>query len=88
MPGYAVVKACKMVADGADVIDIGGESTRPGARPVPVEEQIRRVVPVIREARKHGVGLPISIDTRSAAVAAAALDAGADLVNDVSAARH
>jgi len=87
-PADAVVRASKMVAEGADVIDIGGESTRPGSEPVPPEEQIRRVVPVIRQARVHGVGLPISIDTRSAAVAAAALDAGADVVNDISAARH
>jgi len=86
-PEDAVVAACKMVADGVDAIDIGGESTRPGAEAVPPEEQIRRVVPVIKQARIHGVGLPISIDTQAAAVAAAALDAGADLVNDISAGR-
>jgi len=69
----------------ADIIDIGGESTRPGARTVPVAEEIARVVPVIEAARGEGIAVPISIDTRKAAVAEAALDAGADLVNDVSA---
>ncbi len=87
-PAEAVVRAVRMVAEGADLIDVGGESTRPGSQPVSAEEQIRRVVPVIRQARLHGVGLPISIDTRSAAVASAALDAGADVINDVSAGRH
>ncbi len=87
-PAAAVVRACKMVAEGADLIDVGGESTRPGAGPVSAEEQIRRVFPVIKHARAQGVGVPISIDTRSAAVAAAALDAGADIVNDVSACMH
>ena len=86
-PADAVVRACKMVAEGVDVVDIGGESTRPGSDAVTAEEQIRRVVPVIKQARVHGVGVPISIDTRSAAVAAAALDAGADIVNDISAVR-
>jgi dihydropteroate synthase len=86
-PADAVVRACRMVADGADAIDIGGESSRPGSEPVSIEEQIRRVIPVIKQSRHHGVGVPISIDTRSAAVAAAALDAGADLVNDISAGR-
>lgn len=85
--GKAVARAVEMAAEGADVIDVGGESTRPGAEPVPPEEQIRRVVPVIREARERGVAIPISIDTQSAAVAAAALDAGADMVNDISGVR-
>jgi dihydropteroate synthase len=84
----AVVRGREMVSEGADVLDVGGESTRPGARPVAAIEQIQRVVPVIRRMRSEGVTLPISIDTRSAAVAAAALDAGADIVNDISAARH
>ncbi len=82
--GKAVARAIELAAEGADVIDIGGESTRPGSEAVPPDEQIRRVVPVIREARARGVAVPISIDTRSAAVAAAALDAGADIVNDIS----
>ena len=68
---------------GADVVDVGGESTRPGARPVDPEEELRRVAPVIEGLRRRGGG-PISIDTTKAAVARAALDAGADLVNDVS----
>lgn len=86
-PNAAVRRIEETVGEGADLIDIGGESTRPGARPVPPEEQIRRVVPVIRAARGRGVSVPMSIDTRSASVAVAALDAGADVVNDVSAAR-
>ncbi len=69
----------------ADIIDVGGESTRPGAETVPMAEEIARVVPVIKAARGEGIATPISVDTRKAAVAAAALDAGADLVNDVSA---
>lgn len=86
--GAAVARAIQLQQDGADIIDIGGESTRPGSTAVPPDEQIRRVVPVIRAARSAGLTIPVSIDTRSAAVAEAALDAGADIVNDVSAARH
>nr|WP_235439162.1 dihydropteroate synthase [Candidatus Rhodobacter lobularis] len=71
--------------EGADILDIGGESTRPGADFVPEADEIARVVPVIEAIRAAGVSTPISIDTRKASVAAAALDAGADLVNDVSA---
>ena len=84
----AVARALELAAQGADVLDIGPESTRPGATPVAPDEQIRRVIPVIERARKKGLTIPISIDTRSAQVAAAALDAGADIVNDVSAAQH
>lgn len=83
----AAARARQMVADGADVLDIGGESTRPGSREVSAEEQILRVIPAIREIRAQGVSVPISIDTRFGAVAAAALDAGADIVNDISAGR-
>ncbi len=79
----AVDQCLRLIADGADAIDVGGESTRPGARPVEVQEEIRRVVPVI-EAIRDRVAVPISVDTRKAAVAAAALRAGADIVNDVS----
>ncbi len=86
--GAAVAHAQRMVAEGADLIDIGGESTRPGSRPVSAEEQMRRVLPTIEEIRRCGITLPLSIDTRLAAVAEAAISAGADLVNDVSAARH
>ena len=72
-----------MIADGADIVDIGGESTRPGARPVPEAEELRRVLPVIEGLA--GSGVPVSIDTRKAAVARAAVGAGATIINDVSA---
>jgi dihydrofolate synthase / dihydropteroate synthase len=78
----AVSRAEAMVEAGADVIDIGGESTRPGADPVPVEEEIERVVPVVE--RIADLDALLSIDTRKAAVANAALEAGADIINDVS----
>lgn len=84
----AIRRAIEIVREGADIIDVGGESTRPGSKPIPVGEQIDRVVPVVRGARAAGVTVPISVDTRSADVAAAALDAGADIVNDISAARR
>jgi dihydropteroate synthase len=80
----AVARATVM-ADEADIIDIGGESTRPGAEEVPVTEEIRRTAPVIAAIRAAGITTPISIDTRKARVAEAALDAGADMVNDVAA---
>ena len=76
--------AQKMVAAGADILDIGGESTRPGADFVPVSEEITRTAPVIAALRGAGLHTPISIDTRKAAVAEAAVSAGANLVNDVS----
>jgi len=72
-----------MIAEGAEIIDIGGESTRPGAHPVDTTEEIRRTAPVIRKLREEWNGF-ISIDTMKAAVAEAALTAGADIVNDVS----
>jgi len=81
--GAALAHARKMIAEGAAIIDIGGESTRPGAAPVGAEEEIRRTIPVIRALRAEWGGL-ISIDTMKAVVAEAALDAGADIVNDVS----
>jgi dihydropteroate synthase len=80
----AVRAGLRMVADGADIVDVGGESTRPGAARVDVAEERRRVVPVVEELVAAGV--TVSVDTTRAAVAAAALDAGAVLVNDVSAA--
>ncbi|KAJ2781228.1 trifunctional dihydropteroate synthetase, partial [Coemansia linderi] len=79
----AVEHAAALIKSGADILDIGGQSTRPGATQVGVEEEIRRVVPVIRRIRELGITAPISIDTFYAEVAAAALDAGADIVNDV-----
>jgi dihydropteroate synthase len=78
----AVTHALEMQAAGADLIDVGGESTRPGARRVDAEEELRRVLPVITELAAAGV--PMSIDTYRAAVAAAALQAGVRVVNDVS----
>jgi dihydropteroate synthase len=80
----AVSQAKKMVQEGADLIDIGGESTRPGSSPIPQQEQISRVLPVISAIRSQ-VSVPISIDTTRAEVAEAALDAGANLVNDITA---
>lgn len=82
----AVARAVAMVDEGADIIDIGGESSRPGAEPVPGSEEINRVIPVIREIREVSP-IPISIDTTKAQVAGAALEAGADIVNDISAGR-
>ena len=83
----ALEQAVAMVRDGADLIDIGGESTRPGSQRVPADEQVRRVVPVVEAIRRSGLDAALSIDTTLAPVAAAALDAGADLVNDISAGR-
>jgi dihydropteroate synthase len=82
----AIAQAGRMSRDGADVIDVGGESTRPGAEDIPADEEIERVVPVIE--RIKGLVPRISIDTRKAAVAKEALDAGATIVNDVSGGTH
>jgi dihydropteroate synthase len=79
----AVARALQMEADGAAIIDIGGESTRPGAEPVALEEELRRTIPVIRELASQ-VKIPISIDTTKAEVARQALEAGAEIVNDIS----
>jgi dihydropteroate synthase len=85
-PGDAIAAGLRMLADGADLLDIGGESTRPGAAPVTPAQEIARVVPVISALAT--MGAVISVDTRNAATMAAALDAGARIVNDVSALRH
>jgi dihydropteroate synthase len=77
----ALAQAAQMLSDGADIIDIGGESTRPGAPPVPVDEELARVIPVIVALRAENV--PLSVDTYKPAVMRAALDAGADMINDV-----
>lgn len=82
-PQSAVEHALRMEEEGADAIDVGGESTRPGSRPVPPEEEIRRVVGVIEAIRLRSE-IPISIDTTKAAVARAAVAAGADMLNDIS----
>jgi dihydropteroate synthase len=79
----AVAQGRRMVEEGADLLDVGGESTRPGHAPVDVTEERRRVVPVVAALREALPGTPISIDTTKAEVAAAALDAGAHLLNDV-----
>ena len=80
--GAAVEYAVKLIGEGADIIDVGGESTRPGHEPVDAETECARVVPVIRELRRQ-TDIPISVDTMKARVAEAALDAGADILNDV-----
>lgn len=87
-PGAALAHARAMVDGGADILDIGGESTRPGAAEVAVGDEIARTAPVIQAIRAAGVETPVSIDTRKAAVAQAALDAGAGLINDVAAFTH
>ena len=85
-PDAAIARALAQVDAGADMVDVGGESTRPGSAPVPAAEQLRRVAPVIEGIRARS-GVVLSIDTTSATVAAECLDRGADLVNDVSAFR-
>ena len=79
----ALARGLRLFEEGADWLDVGGESTRPGAEPVAAAEELRRVVPVIEALRRRGCG-PLSVDTTKAEVAAAALDGGADIVNDVS----
>jgi dihydropteroate synthase len=82
----AVAQAEKLLAEGADILDIGGESSRPGAEPVSADDEMARVIPVIKEVRRTSQ-IPISVDTYKAATAKAALDSGADIVNDISALR-
>lgn len=86
-PENAVSRAEVLVREGADVIDVGGESTRPGADPVSAEEELRRTGPVVEAIRRRFPSVPLSIDTTKAVVARHALEAGASLVNDVSALR-
>jgi len=85
-PAAAVAHALQLVEQGADMLDIGGESTRPGSEPVSEAEELRRVIPVIQKLAAQ-IKIPISIDTTKAAVAQAALQAGASIVNDVAACR-
>src|SRR5204863_606069 len=82
----AIAGGIKMGLEGAGIIDVGGESTRPGAEPISVKEELRRVVPVI-EGLRAKIEIPISIDTSKSEVANAALDAGASIINDVTAGR-
>jgi len=81
-PEVAVAAGIEMAASGADILDVGGESTRPGSDPVPVDQELDRVVPVIKRLATE-VSIPVSIDTRRAEVARAALELGASVVNDV-----
>src|SRR5690606_17157237 len=83
----AVAHGLRLAAEGADILDVGGESTRPGAAEVPLDEELRRVVPVITQLARE-TGLPISIDTSKPEVMRAAVDAGAGMVNDVFALRR
>jgi dihydropteroate synthase len=85
--GAAIAHAHELVGDGADIVDIGGESTRPGAEPVAADEELRRVLPVVEGVVAMGADAQVSIDTSKASVARACLHAGATLVNDVSALR-
>ncbi|HEX2080775.1 MAG TPA: dihydropteroate synthase [Longimicrobium sp.] len=82
-PARAVAQARRMAEEGADLVDIGGESTRPGAAPVSADEEAARVLPVLRAIRES-LAVPVSVDTRRAAVAREALAAGAEVINDVS----
>ena len=84
----AIERADAMVRDGADILDIGPESTRPGAEPVSADQQVTRAIPVIREIRAAHPSIAVSVDTRLFDVAKAALEAGADMINDVSGLRH
>src|SRR5215207_11703947 len=83
-PERAIAHGRKLAGEGADVLDVGGESTSPGAEAVPAEEELRRVRPVVEALAAEG-GPAVSIDTSKSAVAAVALDAGATIVNDVTA---
>jgi dihydropteroate synthase len=83
-PDRAIAHGLKLVRQGADWVDIGGESTRPGSKPISAEEELRRVLPVIRGLHRKRPSLPISIDTTKAEVAEAAVRAGASIINDVS----
>jgi dihydropteroate synthase len=83
----AVLHGATLADEGADLVDVGGESTRPGSDPVPVEEELRRVIPVIEGLRKARPGTPLSVDTRKPEVARAAIEAGAAVVNDVTGGR-
>lgn len=85
-PGRALARGLELAAQGADIIDIGGESSRPGSEPVPAEEEMRRVVPILTGLRRQTSAF-LSIDTTKSIVARAAMDAGADIINDISAMR-
>ncbi len=82
-PAQAIERSLQLVEEGADVLDLGGESSRPGAAPVPVEQELERVIPVLQEVRRR-VSVPISVDTYKSEVAREAFRAGADIINDIS----
>ena len=84
----AIARGLEIGGEGADILDIGGESTRPGALPISTEEELDRTIPVIEALKKKGLRIPISIDTYKARVAERALQAGAEIVNDVSGLRY
>jgi dihydropteroate synthase len=84
-PARAIGDGLRFMAEGADILDVGGESTRPGSHPTSPDEELRRILPVVAELASQGA--PVSVDTRRASVARAALDAGVKIVNDVSALR-
>jgi len=86
-PAEALDRAHLLVEEGAGMLDVGGESTRPGARPVPIDVELHRVIPFV-EAAARSLPVPLSVDTRHAAVARAALRAGAQVINDVSGLKH
>jgi len=86
-PEAAVERALELIEQGAKIIDIGGESTRPGSKEIPSKEELKRIIPVVRKLRRQ-TSTYISIDTRKSQVARAALEEGADLINDISALRH
>ena len=83
----ALKRARQMILEGVDLIDIGGESTRPGYEPISDEEEIERIVPVIEAIKRH-MDIPVSVDTYKSAVAKAAIEAGADMVNDIWGLKH
>ena len=85
-PSHAIERCLELAENGADILDLGGESSRPGAEPVPWEEELKRILPVLERVRKE-VPIPISIDTCKSAVAQEAFNEGADIVNDISAFR-
>jgi dihydropteroate synthase len=87
-PDMAVAHGMKLAEEGAHILDIGGESTRPGAKPVAPDEEQARILPVIEGLKKAGIAVPLSVDTRHAATMRAALQAGAEIINDVSALTH
>ena len=86
-PGAACDRAHALAAAGAAMVEVGGESSRPGATPVPAEEELRRILPVVRRLARE-LSIPVGVDTWKGAVAEAALDAGADLLNDITALAH